>query len=309
MPPISAEYRPAVTVTGIDTRVELDGWAAGAPFTLDAHGTQWELGTDQMPGSIEGWQDSPPVRLSQQPRPGEHGSFDGPAQLAERVITISGSARSADFAAAQRSRDILVSVAGDPKLGLTPLVVYEAGRPTKRALVRRSGEAKTRWLSDTFFVWSILLVAPDPLRYANAQSTLFVSLPGSGSGGLVFPLVFPLTFGSGAAGGQMSLTNAGTIATPILWEIRGPVTAPVITHMGTGQRLEFASTFALAAGQTVLIDTDAKTVLQGAINQRANLVTAQWFSLDPGTTEVRFSGASADPATARLTATWREAWT
>lgn len=300
--PISSEYRPTITTVGADTRIELDAWAAGAPFTTDSQGTQWEL------QDMQGWWQSPGVRLSQQPRPGEHGMFDGPAQLAERVITISGSCRAVDFAAAQRARDILVSVAGDSALGLTTLVVYEAGRPTKQAAVRRAAESRALWLADNFFQWSIILTAPDPRRYANAQSSQFVSLPGSGAGGLVFPLVFPLTFGAGAAGGEMTLTNAGTIATPPTWEIRGPVTAPVLTNVATGQKLEFASTFALTTGQTVLIDVDARTVLQGAVNQRANLVVAQWFLLDPGSTQVRFSGASADPATARLTATWRDGW-
>lgn len=308
MPPISAEYRPAITTTGIDTRVELDGWAAGAPNTTDAHGTQWGLGTDAEPHGIAGWWDTPGPRLSHQPRPGRHGLYDGPAVLSERVIALSGTARSVDFAAGQRSRDILLSVLGDPLLGLSTLTVYEAGRPTKQAAVRRSAEAKTRWLSDTFFEWSILLVAADPRRYAAAESTVNTSLPLSGSGGLVYPLVYPLTYGSGAAGGAITLTNAGTISAPVRWTILGPVTAPIITNAATGARLEFLSSFSVAAGQTVVLDTDARTVMQGTVNQRAQLGVAEWWELDPGSLLVRFSGASADPATARLTATWRDAW-
>jgi tail protein len=307
--PIGAEYRPTLTTTGIDTRVELDGWAAGAPNTTDSWGTQWGLGTDAEPHGIAGWWESPGVRLSHQPRPQRHGFYDGPAELSERVITISGAARSVDFASGQRSRDILLSVLGDPLLGLSTLTVYEAGRPTKQAAVRRSAEAKTRWLSDTFFEWSIILVAVDPRRYATTETSVFTSLPLPGTGGLVFPLVFPLTFGSGAAGGSVTLTNNGTISTPIRWTVLGPVTGPVITNAATGAKLEFLSTFALAAGQSMLIDTDARTVLQGSVNQRSQLAVAQWWDLDPGSLLVRFSGASADPATAKLTGTWRDAWT
>lgn len=303
--PLTAEYRPTLTTTGINTRVELDGWAAGAPFTLDAHDTHWEL------QEILGWWEAPGVRLSQVERPSEHGSFDGPAQLAERVITLTGTARSTDFAATQRSRDILTSVVGDPALGLGTLLVYEEGRPTKQATVRRTDRALTRWLSDTFFEWSIILVAPDPRRYAADLSTNFTSLPASGSGGLVFPLVFPLTFGSGAAGGEMTLTNSGTMSTPLLLTLRAPVVTPVITKVSTGQRLEFTSGFDLATGQAdIVINTDVKTVTQGTVNRRGNLATAQWFNLEAGESAlIRFSGASSDPATARLTATWRDAWT
>ena len=160
--PISAEYRPALTTTGIVTRVELDGWAAGntGPGTSDAHGSVWALGTDASPAGIEGWQTSTGVRLSHQPRPGEHGVYDGPAQMTERIIVLEGSCYSPNFASSQRARDILVSVVGDPKLGLTDLVVYEEGRPTRQVSVRRAAEAKTLWLSDFFFLWSIILVAP-----------------------------------------------------------------------------------------------------------------------------------------------------
>lgn len=301
----TAEYRPTLTTTGITTRVELDGWAAGAPNTADAHGTFWEL------QEIEGWWEGPPVRLSQRPRPSAHGSFDGPAHLAERVITINGSCRSTDFAASQRSRDILTSVLGDPALGLSTLTVYEDGRPTKQALVRRSDRARTRWLSDTFFEWSLLLVAPDSRRYAAEASSQSTALPSVGSGGLVFPLVFPLTFGSGAAGGSMTLVNTGTMATPLTLTLRAPVVTPVITKVSTGQRLEFEAGFDLAAGQPdIVINTDLKTVLQGSVNRRGDVVVAEWFDLEADETAViRFSGASADPATARLTADWRDAWT
>lgn len=37
--PISSEYRPTITTVGADTRIELDAWAAGAPFTTDSQGT------------------------------------------------------------------------------------------------------------------------------------------------------------------------------------------------------------------------------------------------------------------------------
>jgi tail protein len=302
---LSAEYRPALTTTGINTRIELDGWAAGAPNTADANGAVWEL------QDVLGWYEAPGVRLSQQERPTEHGVFDGPTQLTERIVTITGSCRSPDFAASQRSRDILTSVLGNPALGLSTLVVYEEGRPTKQAAVRRADRALTRWLSDTFFEWSLILVAPDPRRYAAAASSDFVSLPGVGSGGLVYPLVYPLTYGTGSAGGELNLTNSGTMETPLTLTLRAPVTTPVITNMTTGQRLEFTSGFALATGQPdIVIDTDAKTVLQGSVNRRGSLAVAEWFSLEPGvSTRIRFSGASADPATARLTAAWRNAWT
>jgi Siphovirus-type tail component, C-terminal domain len=303
-------YRPAAAVlTGY--RVELDGWAAGMPGqeaetakgVIDAQGTAWYL------TKLEGWQGSPAPRTSLVQRSGEHGSFDGPAYLDTRAVTIEGVAVCTDRISTWRARDILASVCGDPSLGLSTLVVTQAGYTALQAAVRRTNDVKTEPMAPGAFRWSIILVAPDPRRYAAVLSSVAVGLPQVGAGGLVFPLVFPLTFGSGTSGGQMLLTNTGTMATWPRWDILGPVTGPVITNLDTGQRLAFDPTFDVPAGQHLLIDADAKTVFLAGVSRRDRLFIAEWFDIAPGSVNVRFSSAAgADPA-ALLTAQWREAWT
>jgi Siphovirus-type tail component, C-terminal domain len=308
--PIPTLYRPTATVlTGY--RVEVDGWAAGMPGqdaetakgVIDSQGTAWYL------TKLEGWMASPPPRNSLVQRTGEHGSFDGPAFLDTRAVTIEGVAVCTDRISMWRARDILASICGDPSLGLSTLVVTQAGYTAMRASVRRSSDVKTEPMAPGAFRWSIILVAPDPRRYAAVQSSLAVGLPQVGAGGLVFPLVFPLTFGSGTSGGQLLLTNNGTMATWPAFDILGPLTGPIITNLDTGQRLAFDPTFDVAAGQHLLVDPDAKTVFVGGVSRRDRLFIAEWFDLPPGSTNVRFSSAAgADPA-ATLTATWRDAWT
>lgn len=303
--PISAEYRPAITET-TPLRVELDGWAAGGGDTngvLDAHGVRWRI------RRFDGWHDGPAPRTSLTDRAGEHGSFDGPAFLQSRLLTLEGVAIAPTYAAALRARDIVASVCGDPSLGLSALVVTKPGRPTMRMLVRRSDWTKTGAESPLILRWSMILVAPDPRRYADTLSSQSIGLPVSGTGGLVFPLVFPLTFGTGLSGGNMALTSGGTIATWPTWSVLGPVTGPVITNVDTGEKLEFDTTFTVPAGQTMVIDTDAKTVLLQGINRRDRLFVAQWFDLPPGTTNIRFGSASGSDPAALLTAQWRDAWT
>ena len=314
--PIPSLYRPTIaTLTGY--RVELDNWGAGNPGqdaetakgVVDSQGTTWYL------TKLEGWSDGPPPRNSLVQRTGEHGSFDGPAYLDTRAITIEGVAVCQDRVSTWRARDILASICGDPTLGLATLVVTQTGYLARRALVRRTTDIKTAPLSLVSFKWSIILVAPDPRRYDNNQQSVAVGLPQVGSGGLVFPLVFPLTFGSGTSGGQMVLTNAGTMATWPSWDVLGPTTGPVITNLDTGQRLAFDPTFDVAAGQHLLINPDAKTVFMDGVSRRDRLFIAEWFDLPgsvttaPGTVNVRFSSASGTDPAALLTATWRDAWT
>jgi len=303
--PISTEYRPAITET-TPLRVELDGWAAGGGDTngtLDAHGVRWRI------RRFDGWHEGPPPRVSLTDRPGEHGAFDGPAFLRPRILTLEGVATATSLTSALRARDIVASVLGDPALGLSALVVRKTGRPDMRMLVRRSDETKTSAEGPLIVKWSLILVAPDPRRYANDLSSQAIGLPVAGSGGLVFPLTFPLTFGTGLTGGQMALTSAGTIATWPTWMVLGPVTGPVVTNLDTGQKLEFDTTFTVPSGQTMLIDTDAKTVLLQGINRRDRLFVAQWFNLPPGVTNIRFGSASVSDPAALLTAQWRDAWT
>lgn len=300
---ISSTYRPSIVET-TPVRIELDGWAAGGDDTgdvVDAQGTQWVV------NNFDGWQGAPGVRTTLTERPSEHGSFDGPSLLQPRVITVEGIAYATDRSAAFLARDIVASVCGDTT-SLQTLVVHETGRPTKRASVRRSAETKTGPITDSAFAWSMILVAPDPRRYADDGSSRSVGLTSPGSGGLVFPLVFPLVFGSTLAGAEVDLVNSGTIPVFPTFTLAGPVTGPIIRNLTTGQRLEFDPTFALAAGETLTIDADAKTVMQVSTSRRDRLFTAQWFKLDTGTTRIRLdSVGSYDPVTL-LTATWRDGW-
>ena len=299
--PIGVAYRPAIVTTAA-AQVDLDGWASGQipPGVVDGQGTLWLL------QNFEGWWAGPLPRTNFAPIPGNHGAFDARAYLDARVLTLEGTAAAVSLSAARRARDILASVCGDPSLTAT-LVVTEPGQPQRQCVVRRSGETKTKPLDPLHFAWSMLLTAPDPRRYAVALSSQSTGLAQPGAGGLVFPLVFPLTFGTGTSGGAMTLTNTGTLQTWPTWTILGPTTGPIITNLVTGERLVFDPAFPLGAGESVVIDTAAKTVQQAGTNRRNNLFVANWFALNPGTTQVLFSGGS-NPA-AQLTASWRDAWT
>jgi hypothetical protein len=301
---LSVLYRPGYAVQSA-TRVELDGWSCGAPGDVDNDGTVWFM------APLDGWHEAPTPRLNLEPRPSEHGAFDGNAYNDPRVVTITGKAVATSLANAKRARDIVASVCGDPSLGLQTMTVYTAGNPALQAAVRRSGITKTAPIGGSYgFVFSIIVTAPDPRRYSTTLLQPSVGLPLPGSGGLAFPLVFPLTFGSGAAGGQMTLTNGGTTAVWPVWSVLGPVDGLSITNLTTGQTLTFDPTFSIPAGQTLVIDTDARSVKLQGVNRRDALVTAGWFQLLPtADTIVRFAGVSVPDPAALLTAIYREALT
>lgn len=301
---LSTVYRPGYSLLS-PCRLEVDDWSVGSPGDVDNNGTVWFM------QPLEGWHDSPNPRLSLEPRPSAHGAYDGNAYNDPRVVTVTGIGVARTIELAKVSRDIAASVLGDPSLGLKSMTVYTPGSPTMTAQVRRSQPTKTSPIPGSAgFAFSMILVAPDPRRYALAVTTNIVGLPVTGSGGLLFPLLFPLLFGTGATSGSMELVNGGTTAVWPLWTIRGPVSGPAIVNVDTGETLQFASSFTVPAGVDCFVDTDNKTVTMQGINRRDALVTAQWFELQPGSdTSIRFTSTGIYDPAATLTATYQEAWT
>jgi hypothetical protein len=299
---LSTVYRPGYSLQS-PCRVELDGWSCGAPGDLDNDGTAWFM------QPLEGWHDAPTPRLNMAPRPSAHGAFDGNAYYEPRVVSIPGIAVARTLNLAKKARDIVASVAGDPARGLLPMTVYTPGSPTMTCQVRRSTTTKTSAITGSAgFMFSLIVVAPDPRRYAAAALSPAVGLPQTGTGGLTFPLLFPLKFGSGASGGQMAVQHTGTTAVWPVWSILGPVSGPAITNVDTGEILSFDPAFTVPAGVTCVVNTDLKTVTMQGVNRRDALVRAGWFELQPGTTNIRFTSTGLYDPAATLTAMYAEAW-
>ena len=126
---------------------------------------------------------------------------------------------------------------------------------------------------------------------------------GGATGGFSFEVTFPLTFDSGAVPGSTTVVTSGTAPTPVLWRLYGPFSDPIVRRVDTGAQLSFPG-LAVAAGDYLSIDTDARTVLlnddpaQSRYN-RLDFAASQWWRLPAsGATPVVFS-ATATGAGAR----------
>jgi predicted phage tail component-like protein len=78
--------------------------------------------------------------------------------------------------------------------------------------------------------------------------------------------------------GEGVIVNEGTFETPILIEIPGPATSPTIS-VGTSV---IAYTSTIAAGQTLIIDTDTQTAKIGSVNAIAYVTGDIDIMLEPG---------------------------
>ncbi len=275
-------------------------------------GPQWSLGSwqgnwtdsddvDWVVSSEEGWTSSPDLRSDIADLPGADGGSDAASLYSARHIVLSGTAVAPDAATMAATR-LKFSSTLEASRGGT-LTCVENGVALS-ALVRLTGPVRIAQNGAYGFDFQLQLTAPDPRKYADAVESS-VGLP-LAPAGLVFPLAFPLDFGT-ASGGSVAVENVGTVKTWPVLRITGRAVNPRVTNPVTGDELRLAMT--VEAGQYVDIDTAARTVLlQGTASRRAMAsVSGEWLPIAPGSASLKF-GADVYDASALLTVAVRSAW-
>lgn len=249
--------------------------------------------------------ESPEDRLDAYDRPGRHGQTVANALYGGRPISIQGSIRGSGATDAAKQADyrlqrqLFIQASSHQ---------YDAnGNPIPRILkltdltgaqYRVSVIKQKLTMPDanpTMGTWMLDLRATDWRIYAETLNTISISLPQSG--GVTFPIIFPITFGS-SSGGSSTVNNYGTVDSPPVITINGPVINPIISNDSTGEKIGLNLT--LVSGDSVVIDTGNTTILQGnATNRMGYKNTGSTFwSLNPGDNAIRFSADAYDVGTA-----------
>ena len=146
----------------------------------------------------------------------------------------------------------------------------------------------------------------DPRWYSTTLDSTSVGVT-TASGGLTFNAAAPLVFGAVGDSGSFDCQNLGNYPTYPTFTITGPITNPSIENQQRSKTLSF--TGSLASGETLVIDTQARTVLLNGTASRYSWLDdpTKWFSLAANTTStLRFLGTTAGSPT--LQTTWRSAW-
>jgi hypothetical protein len=268
----------------------------GVPFGDE---TQIELVSVQGLGSVE-------LRTNDTDRSGAHGTWWGRSWGRGRTITVELEVMGASAAALEAAWAPLVAkFAPADALG-----VLSWQLPGQAA--RQVAAELRRWTFpvDVGYALGYATVvaewyAPDPRIYSAAQTVLSTGLP-TLSGGLSFPASAPFVFGTAGSGGSIAATNNGTIETPWVATFTGPLVAPAIEHSGQSKVLSLSGA-SLAAGETLVIDSAARTVLLNGVASRYSWLAAasQWFTVEPGANVLRFTAASGS-GTCQIA--FRDAW-
>ncbi len=162
-------------------------------------------------------------------------------------------------------------------------------------LIRRTGQAKMQ----------LKMFAEDPRIYASTETTANIPFVAGSSLGLEFSFGFSFGFGGSSSTDGVIVNNAGNRATPPTFTINGPCETPSILDETYGHTLTFS--ISLAAGETLVIDTQYKTVkLNGSVNRRGSLIIADWFFLQPGDTFLRYNAITGTGSSVDVS--FRSAW-
>ncbi len=263
---------------------------------LDASGVAWMRETLSGTGG-------PDTSGQVVQRANDHGGYATPQFYGPRMITLTCRATAPsqllrDAARANLQRAVAIGGAS----GEMSLLIYDEPVP-KQQLVRRSGQIQETYPTLATVTFNILLVAPDPRRYATVLQSATVQAAVTVHG-ITPPLTPPITMPANGKPAVIAATNGGNFETRPVIQVNGPIQNPSLTLVDTGQVVAFTGLL-LASGQQLLVDFDKRqATLNGALVPAD--ISSAWWVLAPGTSTIRLGGIASSGS--GMTAQWRDAY-
>ncbi|MFK0249287.1 hypothetical protein ACIQUM_31700 [Amycolatopsis azurea] len=292
----------------------------------DSAGVQWILTQEK------GFWGSPGTNAEFSSRLARHGAYRSPGWKKQRTISLTGRAYADDFIVLRQAEANLLGLLSDPRTPRTLTCLSELGALTCEVFLDDEILCTPlKVVSEPGFEFSLQVVAPDPAKYSVERQTMSSGLARDALDGLDFNQVVQpdanqglffgmgadddgLSFGTSNATGFMQLTNRGSAPTTPVYTLYGPLTSPMLTAGASAMRYNGT----LAAGEFVVIDPNAPSVLLGGTAVRRQLLNPAQFggfaippasrTGGPGVLSVGLthSGPAAD--TGYVTAVFRSAW-
>ena len=278
-------------------------WQAEYNGVLLGDGTPFHI------AQIDGLLDLPDIRSSDTVRMRRHGLRAGDDYTAGRRVVLTLEVSSTDtvsFSAAVDQLMVATTPGGEP----APLVfqipgVAGSGKRSVMCRPRRRSLPVGREFYYQLPLATIEFYSVDPRIESSALLAQSTDLETAG-GGLNFNAVAPFVFGATAEGGVMTISNDGNFTASPTFTFTGPVSNPRVENLTHGQTLSF--TITVADGDTLVVDTDQRTVLLNGTASRYSTMDfgSNWVNFQPGVNEITYRASTTTTTT--MTTTWRSAW-
>ncbi|PPF64535.1 hypothetical protein C5E11_03850 [Clavibacter michiganensis] len=237
--------------------------------------------------SLEGWDDLTDDKSPVEERAQGHGAFDTEkAFRASRVMNMVAFVAAADFRSAQRARQELAAVFARNRILMR--VTDEFSSSWRWVRIARANLPR---ISMSKFVYSVDIVAVDPFRFEDGVPDE-TGLPTAGTGHM-WPMVWPINWGTPGETGRLTLTNEGTAEGWPTFSVHGGLSGGFeLEQVGTGLLIRFSQT--LLVGSTAVISAEDGTVFVDGVSRSTFLTRRDWFSVGPGeTVQVQFRALGA----------------
>lgn len=284
----------------------------------DSGGLLLGAGTPYDVVEVDGWDELPPFDTTDVNKPTSDGAWAGPMYAQGRTITVTlQTAGTAGFTGTPSTAQYAANLAalrratnpGADTTAETPFVVQLAGQQLMASArcQKRAAPTKQGYAAPGTDQQVLQLYATDPRRYALAVQSATTGLYAA-TGGLTYPITYPLAWGSVTSPGTVTIVNAGDTFTPPLLTITGGAHTPSITRQDTGETLLIDLN--LQTSDTLVIDVLNDLILldgspvYAALDPSSDPISA--FFIAPGMVTLGLSVVSG--AGTQLTATWQSAY-
>lgn len=239
------------------------------------------------------------VRTPSGERVGADGEWAGTSLRAARSGTLEGNYKGTDPIDLDAARARLQEAAA---LVDVPVTFHMPSGP-QTVMARRAGEVLWEWVGGNVAKWSVLMKAHDPSLYlGDGVSPGWSGTTGRAreSGGVMFPLTFPVAWAGDVVGGQLEYRNPGTTGRLEL-RIDGPVVDPVVTIRNADGTRVLSWALTLAAGEFLAIEPQRRrAMLQGEASRPP--VQRGWPRLTPGSNQFQFHAGGDSTGTLTVSA-------
>lgn len=278
-------------------------WNVEIRGTLLGPGTVWRI------GGLDSWSGRS-VRSDDTPRGASHGSVLGRDLINSdaRILRVNtGNGRgTVTVAELVTRRDQLRKLWATESVDVA--IAYQLGSQKRLRYGRtRAIDIDESNLAVGHMTATCEFVDGDGIEYSATESSASTP-PDAPGAGFTPPFTPPFSLPAGTVG-VVTLTNLGAVPAPWRARITGPTSPgapPVITHLGTGERLDFSANGGLEVPASQWVDLnsrDRSVLLNSNADRRLNLNNySTWFSLAPGDNPIRFTGSGT------LELFWRHTW-
>lgn len=225
--------------------------------------------------ALVGFTDGVNVKRTEAVRPNQWGDFAEPGLLSSRILTLTGTAVADTPEQLHQMRDEFVAILSHG--GYEEIAVQNASG-TRYINVSLHNSPSFIQKIDKAALWKLELYAPDPRMYGQKRFAQITD--GSVSGGLDFPINYPLDFGGPIIPEAVVLYNNGNAHSWPEFKVTGDYFSGFEITDGLNSVLRYEGTVTTQA--PVTIDTGRGVVLQNGVDNSRLLSRRDWFSIPPG---------------------------